>query len=112
MKLLDDNNLNKDRLSMEYHPFTFAAMMDNDNPKFHEAMNGPHSEDYYKAMEEEMEILKPKMDPWEIVPRIKVGDNNVLDTTWAYKAKNVPNWTSLQVQGLHFCLRGSTRAWI
>ena len=91
MKLLEDNSLNEDKLALDYHPFSFAAMMDNDTPKFHEAMNGPRSEEYFKAMENEMEMLESKMDPWEIFPRNEVGKSNVLDTTWAYKTKQYPD---------------------
>ena len=91
VKLLDDNNRNEDDILLNYHLFTFAAMMENDTPRFHEAMNGPHSEDYFKAMEEEMEMIESKMDPWDVIPREEVGDSNVLDTTWAYKIKRFPD---------------------
>ena len=44
-----------------------------------------------KSMETEMEMLESSMDPWEVVPREQAGDSNVLDTTWAFKAKRYPD---------------------
>ena len=105
MKLSDDKGIDENKLSHYYHPFTFAAMMENDTPKFHEAMNGPHSEEYLKAMEEEMELLESKMDPWEIIPRNEVGDSNVLDTTWAYKTKRYPDGRIRKYKA-QICVRG------
>ena len=74
-------------MMIDQHPMILAAMQDNDTPKFHEAMNGPFCEEYYKAMEQEMEMLESEMDPWEVMPREAVGDSNVMDTTWTFKTK-------------------------
>ena len=72
-KLIHEYYLNKDNILIDQHPLILAA--------------GPWREEYYKAMEEEMEMLETKMDPWEVVPQETAGDSNILDMTWAYKKK-------------------------
>ena len=50
-------------------------------------------------------MLETKMDPWEIVPRNKVDESNVLDTTWAYKTKQYPDgW--IHKYKARICVRG------
>ena len=61
--------LNNDELLNGLHPLAFASKLENDTPKFHEAMNGIYADRFYEAMEEEMNILED-IDPWEVVPRI------------------------------------------
>ena len=76
---LDDNGLLNG-----LHPLVFAAKANaDDNPNFHQAMNGPDSEGFYEAMKEEMDQLE-SMDAWEIVPRDTAQGHNVLDTTWVF----------------------------
>ena len=50
------------------HPLAFAAKVNNeDTPNFHQVMNGPDAEGFYKAMGKEMEQLESK-DPWDVIP--------------------------------------------
>ena len=87
------------------HPLTFAAMLDNDTPNFYQAMNGPESEQFYKSMEQEMEMLESLMDPWEVVPRSKAEGSNVLDTTWAFQTKRYPDGKIRKYKAC-ICVRG------
>ena len=80
----EDKNIDEAGMLQEMHPLTFAAMLDNDTPNFLQATNGPELEQFYKAMEQEMEMLELLMDPWDVVPWSKTQGSNVLDTTWAF----------------------------
>ena len=58
MLALGIDRLNKHNLSNEVRPLAFAANLENDTPKFNKAMNGPHADKYYHAMESEMKTLE------------------------------------------------------
>ena len=58
-----------------------------DTQNFYQAMNGPDSEGFYRAMCDEMETLE-KLEPWDIIPDIEVPEGvNILDSTWVFKFK-------------------------
>ena len=56
-----------------------------------EALSGENPEEYFKAMDDEIQSLM-KRDTWEIVSRKSVADHNVLPETWSFKCKRKPNW--------------------
>ena len=49
-----------------------------------EALSGENSEEYFKAMDDEIQSLM-RRDTWEIVSRESVADHNVLPGTWSFK---------------------------
>ena len=57
---------------------------DPDTPTYMEALSGDKSEEYFKAMDYEIQILM-RRDTWEIVSRESVADKNVLPGTWYFK---------------------------
>ena len=67
-------------------------------------MNGPYADDYYEAMQVEMETLEI-IDTWEVVPRESIGDSTVLDTTWTYKTKRFPDGRIRKYKA-RICVRG------
>ena len=58
-----------------------------------------------KSMETEMEMLESSMDPWEVFPQEQAGNSNVLDTTWAFKAKSYPDGRIRKYKA-RICVRG------
>ena len=52
-----------------------------------EALSGENSEEYFKAMDDEIQNLI-RRDTWEIVSRKSVADHNVLPGTWSFKCKS------------------------
>jgi hypothetical protein len=73
-----------------------------DNPTFQQAMNGPDSVEYLKAMKLEVDTLVGQRT-WECVPRKK--GMNVLKGTWAFKLKRLPDGTAYRHKA-RFCARG------
>ena len=53
---------------------------DPDTPTYMEALSGENSEEYFKAMDDEIQSLTIR-DTWEIVLRKSVADHNVLPGT-------------------------------
>ena len=72
--------LNKGDIFEEPDHLFLMAALENDTPRYHEAMNGSYSKQYYDAMEKEMDTLEV-MDAWDVVPRSEVGNSTVLDDT-------------------------------
>ena len=105
VKQQEMRDLDEQGLLHEMYPLTFAAMLENDTPNFGEAMNGPMAEEFYRAMESEMEMLETSMNPWEVVPRIEAKGSNVLDTTWAFKTKRYPDGRVRKYKA-RICVRG------
>ena len=64
-----------------------AKMNDEDSPNFEQATNGPYREQFWKAMEVELNTLK-KMNVWTEVDRQPWM--NVLPGVWAYRVKRLP----------------------
>ena len=57
---------------------------DPNTPTYMEALSGENSEEYFKAMDDEMQSLT-RRETWEIVLRKSVADHNVLPGTWSLK---------------------------
>ncbi len=75
------------------HPFFLKAKSEaskEDNPNWHQAMNGPFADEYWKAAEKEIITLEG-MGAWDVVKR--VDNMNVINGTWAFKCKQFPNGT-------------------
>ena len=65
---------------------------DPDTPTYMEALSGENSEEYFKAMDDEIQSLM-RRDTWEIFSRKSVADHNMLPGTWSFKCKRKPDWT-------------------
>ena len=59
---------------------------DPDTPTYMEALSGENSEEYFKAMDDEIQSLM-RRDTWDIVSRESVADHNILPGTWSLKHK-------------------------
>ena len=77
---------------------------DPDTPTYMEALSGENSEEYFKAMDDEIQSLK-RRETWEIVLRKSVADHNVLPGTWSFKFKRKPDWTIRKFKA-RYCVRG------
>ena len=77
------------------HPMALATKAnDEDNPKFHQAMNGPDADGYKDAMDKEIDELARK-NAWTLVDieEAKQAGTKILGTTWAFKRKRYPDGT-------------------
>jgi hypothetical protein len=74
-----------------------------DNPTWHEAMNGPDKAGYWEAMVKEHTTLEDEMGCWESVNR--QSWMNVLPSTWAFRCKRFPDGTIKKLKA-RFCARG------
>ena len=63
---------------------------DPDTPTYMEALSGKNLEEYFKAMDDEIQSLM-KRDTWEIFLRKSIADHNVLTGTWSFKCKKKPD---------------------
>ena len=77
---------------------------DPDNPTYMEGLSGENSEEYFKAMDDEIQSLT-RRETWEIVLRKSVADHNVLPVTWYFKCKRKPYWTIRKFKA-RYCVRG------
>ena len=59
---------------------------DPDTPTYMEALSGENLEEYFKAMDDEIQSLT-RRETWEIVLRKSVADHSVLPGTWSFKCK-------------------------
>lgn len=95
-----------DRLVCEWiHPLMLqakAAASKEDNLNWWQAMNGPFSEEYWKAACVEVETLE-SMEAWDVVER--EDRMNVLPSTWAFKCKCFPDGL-IKKSKARFCARG------
>ena len=73
-----------------------------DNPRWHEAMRGPHADGFMKANILEISTLQ-ELKTWTQVPRR--SNLNVLDSTWAFKIKRFPDGLVRKLKS-RFCVRG------
>ena len=74
-----------------------------------EALSGENSEEYFKAMDDEIQSLT-RRETWEIVLRKSVADHNVLPGTWSFKCKRKPDLENEEIQGTILCKRGYPEA--
>ncbi|WP_460996984.1 hypothetical protein, partial [Staphylococcus aureus] len=65
-----------------------AKMIDEDNPTFEQATNGPYREQFWEAMRLELNTLET-MGVWNEVDREPWM--NVLPGVWAYRVKRLPS---------------------
>ena len=72
----------------EYY-FLKNQIHDPDNPTYMEALSGKNLEEYFKAMDDEIQSFM-RRDIWDIVSRKPVADHNVLPGTWYFKCKKKP----------------------
>jgi hypothetical protein len=64
---------------------------DPDTPMLHEALAGPHQEEFLKAMRNEIKELE-EHDTWTVVKRSRLPEGaNVLLSTWALRIKRFPD---------------------
>ena len=77
---------------------------DPDTPTYMEALSGKNSEEYFKAMRNEIHSLMIR-DTWEIVLMKSVADHNVFPGTWSFKCKSKPDWTISKFKA-RYCVRG------
>jgi len=78
-----------------------AKINDFDNPRRHEAMNGPDRAGYWEAMKSEISTLI-KLKAWTVVSF--TPDMNVLDSTRAFKCKRYPDGNIRKLKA-RFCTR-------
>ena len=69
-----------------------------------EELPGENTEEYFKAMDDEIQSLT-RRDTWEIVSRKSVADHNVILGTWYFKCKRKPDWTVRKFKA-QYCVRG------
>ena len=55
-----------------------------DTRTFMEALSGENTEEYFRVMDDEIQILMIR-DTWEIFLRKSFADHNVLPGTWYFK---------------------------
>ena len=77
---------------------------DPDIPTYMEALSGENLEEYYMAMDDEIQSLM-RRDTWEIVLRNSIADHNVLPGTCYLKFKRKPDWTIRKFKA-PYCVRG------
>ena len=91
------------QLQDDLDPMILAAKANaEDNPSWHEAMNGPLKEGYMEACDVEIGALEHK-EAWEVVD--KEDFMNVLPSTWAFKCKRYPDGSVRKLKA-RFCVRG------
>jgi len=73
-----------------------------DNPRWHEAINGPDRAGYWEAMKVESTTLT-KLKAWKIIPI--TSEMNILDSTWAFECKRYPDGNIRKFKA-RFCCRG------
>ena len=73
-------------------------------PTYMEALSGKKLEEYFKAMDDEIQSLM-RRDTWEIVSSKSVADHNVLPGTLSFKCKRKPDWTIRKFKA-RYCVRG------
>ena len=63
---------------------------DPDTPSTREALTGPHAEQFWIAMDKEIECLQSKSS-WEIVDRSSIPSGmKAVPDTWAHRIKRLP----------------------
>ena len=73
-----------------------------DNPRWEEAVNGHHADEFRKAMDIEYKTLVD-FDSWDVVNRR--ADMNVLSSAWVFKIKRFPDGLIKKFKA-RFCVRG------
>lgn len=79
-----------------------AKASNEDNPNWHQAVNGPFGDQFHKSMKTENATLE-KLGAWVKVKRTHTM--NVIKITWVFKIKQYPNGL-LRKLNAQFCVRG------
>ena len=74
---------------------------DPDNPTYMEALSGKNLEEYFKAMDDEIQSLM-RRDTRDIVLRKSISGHNVLPGTWSFKCKRKPDWKIRKFKARYF----------
>jgi hypothetical protein len=79
-----DLESNKSSTVEGMHPILFSAKANSeDNPTWDQAMNGPDREDYWQAMEKELETHQDEKHALDIIDL--EHKMNVFPSTWVFK---------------------------
>ena len=81
-----------------------SQIQDPDTSTYMEALSGENSEEYFKAMDDEIQSLT-RRETWEIVSRESVADHNVLPGTWYFKCKRKTDWKIREFKALYCVIR-------
>ena len=66
-----------------------------------EALSGENPEEYFKAMDDEIQSLM-RRETWVIVSRKSIADHNVLPGSWYFKCKRKPDWKIRKLYAQYF----------
>ena len=85
-------------LQEEFHPLMFQSARallgkrsDPDLPSIKESINGPHAEEFWKAMDAEIASLEAKK-AWDVVERSSIPSGmKAVPGTWAQRIKRKPS---------------------
>jgi hypothetical protein len=80
-----------------------SAKNDPDAPTFNQAINSSNAEQWWDAMEVEMNTLEVDLEAWHLVRREPWM--NVLCSKWAFRVKRFPNGLVKKFKA-RFCVRG------
>ena len=87
----------------EMHPLIFITKArSEDQPRWHEAMNGPFRDKWWEACKKEISTLE-RMEVWDVVPR--EDWMNVIPSTFAFLIKRNPDLVIKKFKA-RFCARG------
>ncbi len=82
------------------------AVRDPDLPSLREALSGPYSEQFWKAMDKEIDCLED-MKTWDVVPRSTIPKvMTAIPGPWALRTKRYPNGR-LNKHKARFCVMGN-----
>ena len=88
---------------IEFSPTALAIKANNeDTPRWHEAIYGPHANGFWKAMEDEITQLREK-NAWDVVQRTPTM--KVIAGTWAFRIKRYPDGLIKKFKTC-FCVQG------
>ena len=76
---------------------------DPDTPTYMEALSGENADEYYKAMDDEIQSLM-RRDTWKIVSKNSLDDQNVLTVTCYFNCKRKPDWTIRKFKAQYFLI--------
>ena len=86
------------------------ASKDPDLPSLKESLTGPHSEEFWKAMDAEIASLESK-DTWEVVDRSSMPPGTkAVPGTWAQRIKRLPNGELNKFKS-RWCCRGDLQSY-
>ena len=105
-----NHDVENEEMFGDFNPVAYAMKPRNeDTPRYHEAMRGPHRDGFREAMGLEIDSLE-KRQTWDLVPRSAAplgpdGKPRVFPSTWAFKIKRYPSGLMRKLKA-RFCVRG------